>query len=202
MAHLPDGLLPPILLAGGGAASAAAVLWGMRAVTPDRVPQVAVLSAVFFTAALIHFPAGLGSVHLILNGLMGLVLGPAAAPAILVALVLQAVLFGFGGLLVLGINAANMIFPALTAWLLFKRLCPPHQAARAPLVAGLLAALAVFLTSLLVAACLALAGREFLASAAVVLGTAIPVMVIEGFFTAAAVGVIARTRPQLLGWPS
>ena len=71
------------------------------------------LSAVFFVASLVHIPIGPTSVHPLLNGLMGIVLGWAAVPAILVALLLQAVFFGFGGITVLGVNVVNMAVPAL-----------------------------------------------------------------------------------------
>ena len=55
------------------------------------------------------------SAHLILNGLLGVVLGWAAFPVIFVALLLQAVLFQFGGFTVLGVNTATMGLGALAA---------------------------------------------------------------------------------------
>ena len=46
--------------------------------------------------------------HLILNGLLGMLLGWAAFPSIFVALMLQAILFQYGGITVLGVNTFNM----------------------------------------------------------------------------------------------
>jgi cobalt/nickel transport system permease protein len=109
MAHIPDGVATIPVLAAGAAITVGGLAWGLRALSPERMPRVAVLSAVFFVASLIHLPVGPASVHLILNGLMGAVLGAAAFPAIVVALLLQAVLFGFGGLAVLGVNAADAV---------------------------------------------------------------------------------------------
>lgn len=64
-------------------------------------------------------PIGFSSAHLILNGLLGVVLGWAAFPVIFVALLLQAVLFQFGGFTVLGVNTATMGLGALAAYGIF-----------------------------------------------------------------------------------
>jgi cobalt/nickel transport system permease protein len=198
VAHIPDGVLSIPVLLGGAGISAAGAWLGLRRLDPDRLPKVAVLSAVFFVASLVHLPAGLSSVHLVLNGLMGVVLGAAAFPAILVALLLQAVLFGFGGLMVLGVNAMNMAVPAVLAGWLFRRLWQPERPRRAAMVAAAIGGGAVMLTALMVAAALALSGREFQAATTVVVISALPLMVIEAFFTAAAVGLLARVKPDLL----
>ena len=78
-----------------------------------------VLSATFFVASLVHVPVGPSSVHLIMNGLAGLVLGWAAFPALFVGLLLQAVFFGFGGVTVLGVNTVAIALPAViwSGWL-------------------------------------------------------------------------------------
>jgi cobalt/nickel transport system permease protein len=202
MAHIPDGVLTMPVLLGGGVVSAAGTWMGLRRIGPERMPQVAVLSAVFFVASLVHLPAGLASVHLLLNGLMGVVLGMAAYPAIMVALLLQAVLFGFGGLAVLGVNAANMAVPALLAGWLFRRLRRPGDfSRRTALAAGSAGGGAVAATALLVAGSLALSGQDFLPALTVVAATAAPVMVVEAVFTAAAIGLLARVRPELLEGP-
>ncbi|MBI5162996.1 MAG: cobalt transporter CbiM [Magnetospirillum sp.] len=197
MAHIPDGVLSPPVLAIGAALAVAGTGLGLKALPPERVPAVAMLSAVFFVAALVHLPVGPSSVHLILNGLMGAALGWAAVPAIVVALVLQAVLFGFGGLVVLGTNVTNMAVPALIAGWVFRSLwrARPRNAALAGAVAG---GVAVALTALMVAGSLALSGREFWPAARLVTLTYVPVAIIEAAFTAAAIGLVARVRPDLL----
>jgi cobalt/nickel transport system permease protein len=198
MAHIPDGVLSiPVLLA-GAAVTVAGVGVGLKRLEPDRIPQAAVLSAVFFVASLVHLPAGPSSVHLLLSGLVGIVLGWAAFPAILVALLLQAVLFGFGGLLVLGVNVATMALPAVAAGLVFRRLWR-GEPRRAAAVAGVLAALAVMATAGLVAMALAGSGQEFVTAAKLVALTALPVAAVEAAFTAAAVGLVARVKPAMLG---
>lgn len=201
MAHIPDGVVSVPVLVTGAVVSAGCLGLGLRALTPERMPRVAVLSAVFFVASLIHLPVGPSSVHLILNGIMGAVLGTAAFPAIVVALLLQAVLFGFGGLVVLGVNAMNMGVPALLAGLAFRALWRRDRPRRTAVLGVVCGGGAVLLTTLMLAAALGLSGREFLPAARLVVLTTLPVMVVEAAFTAAALGLVARVKPELLEEP-
>ncbi|MBC7908009.1 MAG: cobalt transporter CbiM [Rhodospirillaceae bacterium] len=198
MAHIPDGILSAPVLAAGMAVSLGGIGLGLRRLAPEAVPKAAVLSAVFFVASLVHLPAGFSSVHLILNGLMGIVLGLAAYPAIVVALLLQAMLFGFGGLVVLGVNAMNMALPALAVGMVFRAVWRPGCQRRTALLGAAAGGLAVALTAIMVAASLGLSGREFLPATNLVLLSYVPVMVVEAVFTAAAIGLIARVKPELL----
>ena len=54
---------------------AAGTAVGLKKLKEDKIPQAAILSAAFFVASLIHVPIGPSSVHLILNGIVGLMLG-------------------------------------------------------------------------------------------------------------------------------
>ena len=89
------------------------VMIGLKRLNSQQLPLTALFAAAFFVAGTIHVPVGIGSVHLILNGMAGLFLGWAVFPAFLIALVLQALLFSFGGFAVLGINLCVMALPAL-----------------------------------------------------------------------------------------
>jgi cobalt/nickel transport system permease protein len=198
MAHIPDGILSASVLVAGAAIGIGGLAIGLKRLAPERIPQVAVLSGLFFVAALVHFPVGPSSAHLILNGLIGISLGWAAFPAIFVALLLQAVLFGFGGLLVLGVNLTNMALPALVCGLAFNAVVKARPAWGVA-AAGIAGALGVLLSMLMVAASLAASGREFLVAAQLVLVTHIPVMAIEAAFTAAAAALLLKVRPGFLG---
>lgn len=193
MAHIPDGVVAvPVLVAGAGLSLGGMAL-GLRRLTPERLPQTAMLSALFFVASLVHFPVGVSSVHLLLGGLAGILLGWAAFPAIAVGLVLQAALFGFGGVMVFGVNLANIALPATLAGLLGRRLL-----AR-PALAGAAAAMgAVAGTAAMVALSLALSGREFLVAGQALVLTYIPLMAVEAVVCAAIVGLLAKVKPEAL----
>ena len=94
--HIVDGALSVPVLVSGGALAVGGIWMGLRHLTIEKIPTAGVLSASFFVAALIHVPLGPSSVHLVLNGLAGIVLGWVAFPALFVGLLLQAVFFGFG----------------------------------------------------------------------------------------------------------
>lgn len=198
MAHIPDGVLSNPVLVAGAVTAAAGMARGLKELEPARVPKVAVLSAVLFVASLVHLPAGPASVHLLLNGIAGILLGWAAFPALLAALLLQAVLFGFGGILVLGVNTVDMAVPAILAGLIFRRLWRENDPRRTSILAALCGGGAVLLTGLMVAAALALSGREFETAARLVVVAHLPVMVVEAVFTAAAIGLLARVKPEVL----
>lgn len=193
MAHIPDGIVSTPVLLAGALVAAGGIGLGLRRLTPERLPKVAVLSALFFVASLVHFPVGLTSVHLMLGGLAGLLLGWAAFPAIAVGLILQAVLFGFGGLLVLGVNIANIALPAVLLGLAGRTML-----AR-PTLAGLVAGGgAVAGTALMVALSLALSGREFQVGAQALAVTYIPLLAVEAVFTAALLGLLVKVKPEAL----
>ena len=118
--HISDGVMPISLALGSGVASLGIAAWSLRMTRSEDLPKVAVISAAFFVAALVHVPLGPTSVHLVLPGLVGALLGPSAFLAILIGLVLQSLLFQFGGLTALGGNALLMGLPALTCGLIFQ----------------------------------------------------------------------------------
>jgi ABC-type Co2+ transport system permease subunit len=88
----------------------------------EDIAALALLTAAFFVASLVHVRVGPTSVHLLLNGLVGVVLGWRAALAIPAGLFLQAALIGHGGFTTLGVNSCVMVLPALLAWLVFDGL--------------------------------------------------------------------------------
>ena len=200
MAHIPDGVLSaPVLIVGAAVALMGGAV-GLRRLESERIPEAALLSAVFFVAALVHFPVGPTSVHLILNGLTGVVLGWVAFPVIAVALLLQAVLFGFGGIVVLGVNVASMAVPAVLCRGVFLMIAGSGASRRRVVWgASLAGGVGVLMTALLVSLALALSGREFQTIAAVTMLAHVPVAIIESAFSAAAIGLFARLKPEFLG---
>jgi cobalt/nickel transport system permease protein len=120
--HISDGVLQVPWLLGGFGVAGILVLLSLWRVRDDEVPRMALLSAAFFIVSLIHVRVGPTSVHLLFNGLIGVLLGPRAALAIVVGLFLQFQYLAHGGIMALGVNTCVLTLPALGAWLLFHAL--------------------------------------------------------------------------------
>ncbi|NJN66631.1 MAG: cobalt transporter CbiM [Chloroflexaceae bacterium] len=209
--HIADGILPLEVCAGGYGAAAALTGLALHRIgqtehTRERIPRASLLSAAFFVASWVHLPLPPASVHLVLNGLLGAVLGFYAVPAIVVALFFQAVMFGHGGLTTLGVNAVIMGGPALLAHLLFRLGLAVGRGSRAWVgAAGFVAGLSgVGLAVLLFAVVLVTTipasidpVKEQAAIMTLVLAH-IPLMVLEGIVTAMVVLFLWRVRPELL----
>jgi cobalt/nickel transport system permease protein len=196
--HISEGILSAPVLASGAALTVAGTAIGLKKLDYDRIPQVAILSAGFFVACLVHVPIGPASTHLILNGLMGLFLGWVAFPAILIGLILQAVLFQFGGLTSLGINALNMALPAVLCFFAFKTGIRSENLIISMVASFLCGSLAVLLGSLMLAMSLVFAGDHFLVVAKIVVIAHLPVMLIEGLIATLCVRFLRRVKPEIL----
>jgi cobalt/nickel transport system permease protein len=199
--HISEGALSaPVLIAGAGATLLGTAI-GLKKLDYDQIPRVSVLSATFFVASLIHWPVGVSSIHLVLNGLVGLLLGWASFPAILVALFLQAVLFQFGGLTTLGVNTATMAAPAVFCYYLFSA-GARRTGVPLPAIFGFFSgAFAVLFSGLLVAAALVFTARGFEKPALGIVIIHIPIMAVEGIITGTVVSFLRTVRPEILEAP-
>ena len=196
--HVSEGILSAPVLVTGAALTATAVGYSLKKMEHKEVPKVAILSSVFFVASLIHVPVGPSSVHLILNGIIGVLLGWAAFPAILVALALQGVLFQFGGITTLGVNTFNMAFPAIICFYLFNRGVRGKNNLIALSLAFVCGFLAVLLSGGIVAGALVFTGEQFIQVAKLVIIAHLPVMILEGVLTAFCIGFLRKVRPEIL----
>jgi cobalt/nickel transport system permease protein len=199
--HISEGVLSGPVLISGGALAAAGTAIGLKKLDYDRIAQAGMLSAAFFVASLIHVPVGPANAHLILNGLVGLLLGWAAFPAILVALVLQAILFQFGGITALGVNTMIMALPAVLCYIV----CSPFLHKKSALVLPAAFAcgfLSVLLSALVLGLALVFTEENFFEVSAIVIVAHIPVMIIEGIVTALCVAFLKKVQPTMLpGFP-
>ena len=196
--HISEGILSAPVLITGVSLTATAVGYGLKKMTYKQIPKVAILSSVFFVASLIHVPLGPSSVHLILNGVTGVLLGWSAFPAILVALALQGVLFQFGGITTLGVNTFNMALPAIICFYLFNRGVRSENNFIVLILAFVCGFLAVLLSGVLVAAALVFTGEPFIQAAKLVIIAHLPVMILEGILTAFCIGFLRKVRPEIL----
>lgn len=194
--HISDGILSGAVAADSYALAIGLTALGLWKTKPERLPQTGVIASAFFVASLIHVPIGPTSEHLVLNGLAGVVLGISAFPAIFVALFLQALLFGHGGVQSLGFNACAMGIPALAAWGLFELF---KSRVWLRWVGGFLAgSLAVAMSGAMVFAVLVYMGDEWRGVARYAFVLHVPVMAVEGLITASAVAFLARVKPEIL----
>lgn len=196
--HISEGVLSPVVLGVGAILSIVGTAIGLSKLDYERLVLVALLASAFFVASLVHIPIGPSSVHLLLNGLLGLFLGWAAFPAMLIALLLQAILFSYGGLTVLGVNTFNQAFPAVLCGLLFRHRLSSSSKLFCRVAAFLCGALSVVGAGILTALSLAFSHEGFIETAKIFLLAHIPVMLVEGIMTVFVVSFVAKIRPELL----
>jgi cobalt/nickel transport system permease protein len=202
--HLYEGILSAtpqgqVLLIGGAVAAAVGTAIGLRKLPPERIPTAAMLTATFFTVSLIQVPLGFASVHLVLIGLMGLLLGWAVFPAVLTALILQAAFFSCGGPAALGINTVIMALPGVACFYLFRRAAGARQEWQVLLSGFAAGAVGVVFAVFLSAATLMAAGEELQPVGQVFLLVHLPLAVVEGLVSASVVLLLRKVRPDLLG---
>jgi cobalt/nickel transport system permease protein len=204
--HIYEGVLAAsqhgreVLLA-GAVLSAAGTAIGLKKLDPQRLPRAAVFSAAFFVISMIHVPLWPTTVHLLLTGLMGVMLGWAAFPVILVALILQAVFFSYGGVTTLGLNTFIMAAPAVACSYLFRRTVASENLAWVYGGGFAAGATAILLCAMLVACSLMLAGKEFDSLGRIFFAGQLPLAAVEGLVSASVIVLIRKVRPELLDAP-
>lgn len=112
--HIADGIMAPPIWVLGYIMAIPVVLYAARRTRNDlgeaQIPLLGVLAAGIFVAQMLNFPIGGGTTgHLVGAALATILLGPYAMIIIItVVLIIQALLFGDGGVTALGLNILNM----------------------------------------------------------------------------------------------
>jgi cobalt/nickel transport system permease protein len=195
--HISEGVLSGQVLSVGAVIAVAGTAIGLKKIDYDKIVHVAILASAFFVASLIHINIGPASVHLILNGIVGLLLGFAAIPAIVAALLLQSVLFQYGGLTALGVNVVIMAFPAVLAHYLFLPFL--GRTSKLTFLAGFMAGLfSILFSCLLLGFALWFTDNNFLETSYAIIITYIPVMIIEGIVTGFCVSFLLKVYPEII----
>jgi cobalt/nickel transport system permease protein len=117
--HISDGVLPLEITAVVSLVSFIGLLKALKELQNEDISITAVASAMFFIASFIHIPFGVTQIHLILLGVIGILIGWSAFVAIFVALLLQALLLGYGGVVSIGVNLFIMAAPAVMVHTLY-----------------------------------------------------------------------------------
>jgi len=170
-------------------------------------PVAGLLAAFVFAAQMLNFPVAAGtSGHLIGAALTAVLIGPSLGIVCMtIVVVLQAFVFADGGLTAVGANLINLaVIPVLASTVLFRLL--RRVTGRSPYGVSLAAAITATVSVLLAATAFFI---EFSLGGSVSLDTAsfaqslfgihLLIGLGEGAATAAIIGTIAKTRPDLLG---
>jgi len=195
--HISSGVLANSWIVGGFIGLAVLLLPAFWKLTEDDIPRIGVFTAAFFIASSLRIPLGFASVHLVLNGLIGVTLGRRAMLAVAVGLALQSLLLHHGGIEALGVNSCIVGVPALLAWLCFpilKRLGLPAFARGFLLGSGAVAASAAL--NFLV---LLIGGKDdWETLAKLVLLAHVPVVFVEGVLLGIVVQYLEKVKPEML----
>ncbi len=194
--HISEGVLNPNILIAGTVISCGLLYIGFKKLDQEKLTLSAVLSALFFIASFIHIPIGPTSVHLIMSGIIGAFLGFGVFVAIFVGLFLQALLFGYGGLSVLGVNLLIIATPALLSY--FILFIKPKKLWQEKLIYFLAGSLPIVVSAFLLSLILVLNGEEFYTVASVSFLSNIPIMIIEGLLVVLIFEFIKKVSPKIL----
>jgi cobalt/nickel transport system permease protein len=155
--HIPDGYLSPATCA--ALYAGAAPFWYVslrrmkRAFNTQMVPLLAVFSAFSFIIMMFNLPLPGGTTgHAVGVGIATIVLGPwASILGISIALMIQAVFFGDGGITTIGANCCNMaIIGSLATYAIYRMIAgrAALTSARRVIAAGVAGYLAINLAAL------------------------------------------------------
>jgi len=203
--HIPDAFIPlwqsgiywiiALIFVG------LSIRWAKGEMNEDRIPIIAVLAAGIFAIQSFNLPVAMGtSGHLVGGALAAIVLGsPFAAVFILtLVLIVQALLFGDGGITVMGANILNMgVIGGYVGYYSYHGLM---GIIKNPYIsAGIAAWLACVIAALACAIEMAIAGTFPLVPGMIAMGVYhAAIGVIEGIITAVIIYLIASSRPDLI----
>jgi len=175
--HISEGVLSAGVIATSSIVIAPLIINSIRKLHSDDVSKVALLSALFFVISTIHLPIGVTSVHFMMLGVIGIMLGWHSFTALLIALLLQAMLIGFGGISSLSANTLNTGIGALTGFYIFKLLKDRLPTA---VVSFLVGFVPILVASVGIAIALLFSSDDFFIVAQTALLAHLPLAFIEG----------------------
>ena len=194
--HISDGILSSEVVIVTSVIAVLCLAYSLKNLKNENIALVSAMSAMFFIASFIHIPIGPTQIHLVLIGVIGMLLGRRIFLSILIALLLQATMLGFGGLTSLGANLFIMAMPAYIIYLAVNRGLLNSFSEK--LKFFLIGFLAVLLSTLFLALILSLAKEEYVYASYTVLVANIPAMIIEGLVTLFLLNYLKKSIPWIL----
>jgi cobalt/nickel transport system permease protein len=206
--HIPDGFVSAPVAVAGYVVTAVVLAYAVRQTNrkmgDKAAPLMGVLAAFIFAAQMINFPvAGGTSGHLLGGTLAAILIGPWAGILAMAAVIsVQALVFQDGGLSALGVNIFNMgILTSLLGYGIYMSataMLPKSSTVRVG-SAFVAAWITVVTAAALTSVQLAISGTSPLDIALpAMLGVHVFIGIGEGLITAAAVALVAASRPDLL----
>ena len=220
--HIPDGYISPLMTLGSGIITVP--VWSMAASRVKRIlnnrtiPLLAVFSALNFTIMMFNVPVPGGTTaHGVGGTLVAIVLGPwAAVLTVSVALIIQALFFGDGGILAIFLNCLTMgIVLPFVGYATYRLVAArsPLLSSRRAWAAGIGGYVGISVAALLVGVLLGLqpvfftdaSGRPLYSPYG--LDAAVPAMlaahmfgasIVEGIITGLGVAYLQKRHPELL----
>jgi len=192
--HIADGVLSvPVVVTSYGLAVAGMAV-AAKGIKDEDIPKISLMAGTFFAVSLISIPIPPASVHPLLCGLVGIILGKRAPLAFFSALLLQALLFKHGGLTSLGANTVMLTIPAYLSHLIYHKLPIKPASVRG----GIAGATSVVLTVAILIVLLALsdtrlASGDFSVAQIIAVGH-IPVLLAETVITAFAAQFLEKNK--------
>jgi len=196
--HISDGVLATPVWIGSYTVSLVIVAATTRKMQAEEIPKTAIMTSVFFVASLIHIPIGPTSAHLLINGLIGILLGPLAFVSVFLGLILQAILFQHGGITTIGANSLMIGLPALLGYKIFDFRRNSSFKLSEAFFGALAGGSAILFSTLLLAVFLVTTGDEFIGTAKIAAIAHLPVIIVEAIITGFIVSFIKKVKPELL----
>lgn len=208
--HIPDGFLNGVTSAGTAVVAAGGIGYTIRRagayLQDKRIALTGLVAAFVFALQMLNFPVAAGTSGHLLGGALAVILvGPwLGITAVSVVVIVQALIFADGGVSALGSNILNMaIVTGLVGWLVFRwlvKLLPKNWTS--VLVSTFAAALvSVVASSIAFVVEYAIGGRgsaEVSTVFTAMVGVHFLIGIGEGLISAATVGAVGASRPELV----
>lgn len=194
--HIADGVLGLEATIVVSTISAIALFKAIKELKNEDISITAVCSAMFFIASFIHIPFGVTQIHLILLGVIGILISWSSFVSIFVALLLQALLLGYGGISSLGVNLFIMATPAVIIYYLYNLQIIKNLNDKIKFF--LVGFLGTFFATLFLTLILYFSKEEFNYVALSIFGVNIITMVIEGVVSMFLLLFIKKVYPKIL----
>ena len=197
--HISDGVLSPYIVGIGWVVALPALAISIRRLRTGQVGAYGVVAATFFACSTIHVPVGPFSMHLVLGGIAGLLLGWGALTVVTVGLLLQALFIGFGGLTVLGVNISIMGLPGAIMGALGRQWMKQASAKKRPWIGSLAGGGTILISAILLYVTLSTTHTALMPLAKLVFLGHIPIAIVEGIISFWLVHFLQKVKPSLLG---